>query len=78
MNQETINKLVDKGIMIPVTPFNNLYSLRKENHTLIYGRRMGEAMVEAEDCESCGADSSNLEWNEDQDVYVCSDCGYIQ
>ena len=42
MNQESIDKLVEKGVMKRVTPFNNLYCVKKEGETLIYGRRMGK------------------------------------
>jgi len=33
---------------------------------------------EAEDCESCGCQASECEYEVDQDAYICPNCGGVQ
>lgn len=36
-----------------------------------------KAFYEAEDC-TCGEHSSNMEWDIDQECYICPNCGEVQ
>lgn len=34
-----------------------------------------EPWYEVEDCQHCGAEASELEWSESEEVLICAQCG---
>jgi len=34
-----------------------------------------EPLFDAEDCEECGTSAEEMEWDEDQESYLCPGCG---
>lgn len=34
--------------------------------------------IDAEDCEECGCPESEMEWDKEEGVYHCPNCGAVQ
>jgi Zn finger protein HypA/HybF involved in hydrogenase expression len=43
-----------------------------------YKGKSVEPLYDAIDCQDCGEDAGNMEWDEDHECYICPNCGEVQ
>lgn len=39
---------------------------------------INQPYYDADDCAECGEDASNMEWDEEQECFICPNCGDVQ